>query len=201
MLRSLALLRLFLGRCAGKGDEDVAVATDEGVSDGHIQAGLAEFSGVGRRFEVLGRFLLSGRDVTLIDDYGHHPTEVKATIEAVRAGWPDQRLVMVYQPHRYTRTRELFMDFVDVLSQVDLLILTDVYAAGEDRITGATGADLYAALKDRTEVHFVEAMNEVSSLLPDWLSDGDLLVTQGAGETTRLARELSELWSNQEISA
>ena len=115
------------------------------IADPHIVSGLEDFEGVSEGFRFMAVFSQRG-DFMLVDDYGHHPTEVKAVIEAVRKGWPDTRLVMVYQPHRYTRTLELFDQFVDVLSQVDQLVLLETYAAGEERIEGATGADLYKQL-------------------------------------------------------
>ena len=107
----------------------IAVASDEGISDQAIIDGLSKFGGVGRRFEVIGEYPVTGGDAMLVDDYGHHPTEVKATIQAIRDGWPEKRLVMVFQPHRYTRTRDLYEDFVQVLAEVDVLLVLDVYSA------------------------------------------------------------------------
>src|SRR5690606_23648050 len=112
----------------------IAVACDEGVADEAILKGLAQFGGVGRRFQVYGEYPVGQGTAMLVDDYGHHPTEVDAVIRAVRTGWPERRLVMVYQPHRYTRTRDLYEDFVSVLSQVDVLVLLEVYSAGEPAI-------------------------------------------------------------------
>ncbi len=175
----------------------VAVATDEGVDDEAIARGLSQFGGVGRRFEIHGEFSGDNGHLTLIDDYGHHPSEVAATIDAIRQGWPEQRLVMIYQPHRFTRTKELFDDFVNVLQDVDLLVLLDVYAAGETEIEGAKGRDLYAALEDKVQTIFLDSIDQVPGVLPDILEDGDLVVTQGAGETAKLARLLKGLWSNQ----
>ncbi|MCG6395729.1 UDP-N-acetylmuramate--L-alanine ligase, partial [Vibrio alginolyticus] len=114
----------------------IAVATEEGIPDEDILASLREFQGTGRRFDFLGNFPLEHVNqkegsVMLVDDYGHHPTEVDATIKAARAGWPDKRIVMVFQPHRYTRTRDLYDDFANTLDQVDILLMLDVYAAGE----------------------------------------------------------------------
>ena len=137
----------------------------------------------------------------LVDDYGHHPTEVKAVIEAVRKGWSETRLVMVDQPHRYSRTLELFDQFVDVLSQVDYLVLLETYAAGEERIEGATGADLYKqlGLKTDAQVVFVGSIDEVPEALEQILEPGDLLMTQGAGETAKLARTLTESWESRRV--
>ena len=178
----------------------VAIASDEGIADPHIVSGLGDFEGVSRRFQVHGRFSLKGGDFMLVDDYGHHPTEVKAVIEAVRKGWPDTRLVMVYQPHRYSRTLELFDQFVDVLSQVDQLVLLETYAAGEERVEGATGTDLYKQLELKTEaqVLFLSTIDEVPKALEQILVPGDFLMTQGAGETAKLARTLTERWERQE---
>lgn len=171
----------------------IAVATEEGVADSAIQAGLAEFLGVGRRFQVYGEFNLgAGESVMLVDDYGHHPREVAATIAAVRAGWPERRLVMIYQPHRYTRTRDLFEDFADVLSSVDQLILLDVYAAGEEPIPGADGRTLSRSIRTRGAVDpiFVETIDAVPSALMNVVRPGDIVITQGAGNVGSLAADL-----------
>ena len=179
----------------------IAIASDEGIKDPDIVAGLQEFEGVARRFQVHGKFSQADGDFMLVDDYGHHPTEVKAVIEAVRKGWPDTRLVMVYQPHRYSRTLELFDQFVDVLSQVDQLVLLETYAAGEERIEGATGADLYKQLGLKTDVQvvFVSSIDQVPEALERILTPGDLLMTQGAGETAKLARTLTERWKSRRV--
>lgn len=176
----------------------IAIATDEGVQDENIVQGLREFEGVGRRFEIHGKFKKGKGDFLLVDDYGHHPSEVKATIEAVRLGWPDQRLIMVYQPHRYSRTLELFDQFVDVLSTVDHLVLLDVYSAGEEPIVGATGDDLYKAIKQKTSnaVDFLIDVDLVSDRLDQLVSDNDFVLTQGAGVTSGLARSLREKWKD-----
>ena len=172
----------------------IAVATDEGVPDEAIIAGLAGFQGVGRRFQHLGDFALEGGEVMLVDDYGHHPREVEAVIRAVREGWPERRLVMVYQPHRFTRTRDLYDDFVRVLSEVDLLVLLDVYPAGEAPIAGAEGRSLAASLRQRGKVDplFVPRIEEVESVLTDVLRPGDLLLTQGAGDIGSIAQRLAK---------
>ncbi|WNO09619.1 UDP-N-acetylmuramate--L-alanine ligase [Teredinibacter sp. KSP-S5-2] len=172
----------------------VAVALDEGVSDEAIKQGLAEFSGVGRRFQDYGTYDLDDGDVMLVDDYGHHPTEVAATISAVREGWPDRRLVMVYQPHRYTRTRDLYEDFVDVLSTVDQLILLEVYSAGEEKIQGADGRHLSRSIRTRGVVDpiFVEGIEAVPAVIKDIVQAGDIVITQGAGNVGALAKELAK---------
>src|SRR5690625_7548549 len=112
-----------------------AVAIEEVVDDEAIRQGLRKFEGVGRRFQIYGNYPVGNGEAMLVDDYGHHPTEVAATIQAIRDGWPERRLVMVYQPHRYTRTRDLYEDFVEVLSSVDALIMLEVYGAVEDPST------------------------------------------------------------------
>ena len=171
----------------------IAVATDEGVEDAAICRGLAGFAGVGRRFQVYGDYKTRKGTITLIDDYGHHPTEVEAVIRAAHDAWPDRRLVMLYQPHRYTRTRDLYEDFVRVLSEVDGLLLMEVYAAGEPSINGADGRALCRSIRQRGSVEpvFVEDNNEIENLLANNLRDGDLLITQGAGDIGGVAARLA----------
>ena len=172
----------------------IAVASDEGIADSAICAGIDGFSGVGRRFDILGEFPLSEGQVMLVDDYGHHPREVSATITALRDGWPERRVVMVYQPHRYSRTKDLYEDFVEVLSQVDVLLLLEVYAAGESRIAGADSRSLCRSIRLRGKLDplFVPKPAELQRLLQGLLRDGDILVTQGAGSVGLLARELAK---------
>ena len=180
----------------------VAIAADEGIADEDIVRGLEDFEGVSRRFQVHGRFSQDDGEFLLVDDYGHHPSEVKAVIEAVRNGWPESRLVMVYQPHRYTRTMELFDQFVDALALVDRLLLLDTYAAGEAPIEGAAGADLHKqlGLKTNLDVTFIGSVDDVPNELEKILAPGDLLVTQGAGETAALARTLTDRWSEKRVA-
>lgn len=172
----------------------IAVATDEGITDEAIIRALEKFQGVGRRFQVCGEFPLGNDQVMLVDDYGHHPTEVDVTIQAIRKGWPDNRLVMMFQPHRYTRTRDLYEDFVRVLSEVDVLLLLDVYPAGEDEIPGADGRSLCGSIRQRGRVDpiFVERGADVKPVLKDILKPGDILMTQGAGNVGALALELTQ---------
>jgi UDP-N-acetylmuramate--alanine ligase len=172
----------------------IAVARDEGVSDDAIVAGLGNFAGVGRRFQVYGDFPVEDGTAMLVDDYGHHPREVGATIKAIRDGWPERRLVMVYQPHRYTRTRDLFEDFVDVLSGVDALVLLEVYSAGEEAIPGADGRQLSRSIRNRGQVDpiFVEGIDGVSAVVKDIVRPGDIVITQGAGNVGALAIELAK---------
>jgi UDP-N-acetylmuramate--alanine ligase len=173
----------------------VAVACDEGLDDQAIQRGLSNFEGVGRRFELLGELRFGNGKGQLVDDYGHHPTEIAATLDSARQAWPDNRLVMIYQPHRFTRTRDLYEDFVEILSQCDLLILLDVYAAGEDPIPGADSRTLIRSIRQRgiVEPIFVEDSGNIAKVLCDVCRDGDIVITQGAGNVGRIAQELAAM--------
>lgn len=170
----------------------IAVSTDENVPDDAIVAGLNGFTGVGRRFDVLGEYRAASGSVTLVDDYGHHPREVEVTIKAVRDGWPKRRLVMLFQPHRYTRTRDLYEDFVDVLSTVDVLLMLEVYSAGEAPIPAADSKSLCHSLRQRGAVEpiYVDDVAKLPALLSKVLRDGDLFITQGAGNVSAIARQL-----------
>jgi len=173
----------------------IAVATDEGVDDESICSGLATFQGVGRRFDIQGEFeIAGGGKVMLLDDYGHHPSEVAATIAALRAGWSQARIVMIYQPHRYTRTKDLYEDFVTVLSEVDVLLMLDVYSAGEEAIPGADSRSLCRSIRMRGKIDpvFVKSEDSVRDVLKDIVKDGDVVITQGAGSVGALARALAE---------
>lgn len=180
----------------------IATASDEGIAVDDIKRGLEGFEGVSRRFEVHGKFARDSGSFLLVDDYGHHPSEVKAVIEAVRQGWPESRLVMVYQPHRYSRTMELFDQFVDVLAQVDLLVLLDTYAAGEEPIAGASSEDIHQqlGLKTDADVVYLASIDDVPAVLEERLLPGDFVITQGAGETAKLARTLTSLWQDRRVS-
>lgn len=171
----------------------IAVATDEGVEEMAICRGLEVFAGVGRRFQVYGDYQTPNGLVTLMDDYGHHPTEVAAVVRAARDAWPDRRLVMLYQPHRYTRTRDLYEDFVRVLSEPDGLLLMEVYAGGESPIPGVDGRSLCRSIRQRGKVEplFVEDNEAIEALLASVLKDGDLLITQGAGDIGGVAARLA----------
>ena len=168
----------------------IAIATDEEVEDNAIVSALASFQGVGRRFQRLAE--VDG--VQLVDDYGHHPREVAATIAAARQAFPGRRLVMMFQPHRYSRTRDCFEDFVQVLSTVDQLLLLDVYSAGEKAIAGADSRTLARSIRMRGLVDpvFVEKSDELAQLLPSQLRAGDVLLTQGAGTVGAIALELAQ---------
>jgi UDP-N-acetylmuramate--alanine ligase len=173
----------------------IGVATDEGVSDGAICRALEGFSGVGRRFQVQGEFEVGGGLVKLVDDYGHHPKEVEATIKAARASHPDRRLVMLFQPHRFSRTRDCFDDFVEVLSQVDQLLLLDVYSAGEKPIVGADSRTLARSIRLRGEVEpiLIDLVDgNLPSVLQKVLQANDLLLTQGAGNVGAVSVELAQ---------
>ncbi|MCR8923687.1 UDP-N-acetylmuramate--L-alanine ligase [Dasania sp. GY-MA-18] len=171
----------------------VAVACDEGIDDAAICRGVEKFQGVGRRFQVYGDYPIAKGSVTLVDDYGHHPTEVAATISAARQAWPDRRLVMVYQPHRYSRTKDLYEDFVRVLSEVDCLVLLEVYSAGETPVAGADGRSLSGTIRNRGKVDpvFVANISEITDELQRLLKDGDVLLTQGAGNVGVLSAALA----------
>ncbi len=173
----------------------IAVATEVGVADDAIVKALGEFRGVGRRFQRYGELPLpKGGTVTVIDDYGHHPVEMTATIAAARGAFPGRRLVLAFQPHRYSRTRDCFEDFVQVLSTVDALLLTEVYAAGEAPVVAADGRSLIRAVRvtGRIEPQFVESVTDLPSALLDSLQDGDVLLTMGAGSIGGTATKLFE---------
>ncbi|MCG7365990.1 UDP-N-acetylmuramate--L-alanine ligase [Pantoea sp. ACRSH] len=177
----------------------VAVASEEGIDDDAILAALESFQGTGRRFDLLGEFPTEPVNsnpgtAMLVDDYGHHPTEVDATIKAARAGWPDKKLVMVFQPHRYTRTRDLFDDFANVLSQVDVLLMLDVYSAGETPIPGADSRALCRSIRGRGKVDpvLVPDHDALPEMLAPLLSGKDLILVQGAGNVGKVARKLAD---------
>jgi len=162
----------------------IAVGFECGAEIKAIQKGLAEFAGVGRRFQRYGEVKLAGGgSFTLIDDYGHHPVEMAATLEAVRGAFPDKRLVLAFQPHRYSRTRDLFEDFAKVLSSVDALLLTEVYAAGEAPIVAADGRSLARAVRvgGKVEPVFVENIADLPQAVLNAVRDGDVVLTMGAG--------------------
>lgn len=172
----------------------IAVATDERVPDQAILNALAKFQGVGRRFQVYGTFATPNGEITLVDDYGHHPREVQATVAALRKVWPHRRAVMLFQPHRYTRTQDLYEDFVQALSEVDVLLLMEIYAAGEHPIAGADGRSLCRSIRVRGHIDpiFVETSGDVTKVLRDVLRDGDVLLTQGAGDIGAIAAKLAD---------
>ena len=173
----------------------IAVAMEEDIDDQAILAALGKFAGIGRRFEQYGEFETGRGKALLVDDYGHHPTEVQATINAARAGWPDRRLVMAYQPHRYTRTRDLYDDFAQVLAQVDQLLLLDVYPAGEAPIVGADSRSLCHTIRQHSnkEPIFVATPEALPAALAQIIKGDDLVLTQGAGNIGMVVKTLAEL--------
>lgn len=170
----------------------IAIAHELGVSDEDIVKALSHFQGISRRCHVRGDVKLSHKHITLIDDYAHHPTEIEAIFEAIKSGWPDRRLVVIYQPHRFTRLRDLFEDFSHVLSSVDCLLVLDVYPAGEEHITGADSRSLCRAIRSRglVEPVFVEDKETVLDVLSSLLEENDLLLTLGAGDIGTLSKQL-----------
>nr|WP_299038320.1 UDP-N-acetylmuramate--L-alanine ligase [uncultured Psychrobacter sp.] len=170
----------------------ITMATDEGVDDDAIKRALQKFAGVGRRFEQHEAVTLDDGDVLLIDDYGHHPKEVDATIKAARQSFPERRLVMMFQPHRYSRTRDCFDDFVEVLSAVDELLLLEVYSAGENHINGADTKSLARSIRLRGEVEpTIVDKNNIAPVMQRLLKANDMLITQGAGNVGQIAVELA----------
>lgn len=170
-----------------------AIGWQLGVSEQDIAAALSRFQGIGRRFNLHGEVEFGGRRVLLVDDYGHHPRELAAVFEAARGGWPDRRLLVVFQPHRYTRTHDLFDDFARVLAEVDALVLTGVYAAGEAPIGGADSRALARAIRARGKVDpvLIEHPNELDEVLHDLVQDGDLVLLMGAGDIGHAAPRLA----------
>ena len=176
----------------------IAVARELGISNEHIQKALREFNGVGRRFTRYGEIALpvqdgrAGGHFALVDDYGHHPVEMAATIAAARGAYPERRLVLAFQPHRYTRTRDLFEDFVRVMSAADVVVLAEVYAAGEAPIVAADGRSLTRALRvlGQVEPVFVEQIADFPATLLSVLKDGDVVVTMGAGSINTVPARL-----------
>jgi len=171
----------------------VAVASELGIADSAVVAALEGFRGVARRFQCLGDLACPAGTYTLVDDYGHHPAEIAATLEAARSAYPSRRLVLAFQPHRYTRTRDLFEDFVRVLSQADALLLTEVYAAGEAPIVAADGRSLARAVRvaGRLEPVFVEHIEELPPAILRLVRPGDVVLTMGAGSIAQVAGRLA----------
>ncbi|HEY9281506.1 MAG TPA: UDP-N-acetylmuramate--L-alanine ligase [Eoetvoesiella sp.] len=177
----------------------IAVATELGVPDSAIAQSLAAFNGVGRRFTYVGDFPVSkarGSGLfTLIDDYGHHPVEMAATLAAARGAWPDRRIVLAFQPHRYTRTRDCFEDFVRVLSSADAVLLTDVYPAGESPLVAADGRALTRAIRvaGKVEPLFVDDVVDLPQAVLDFVVDGDVVIVMGAGSISKVPARIGEL--------
>jgi UDP-N-acetylmuramate--alanine ligase len=172
----------------------VAVAHELGVSDEAIRKGLSEFGGIGRRFQINGEVEMAGGNVLLVDDYAHHPREIAVTLDAARKGWPDRRLVVVFQPHRYTRTHDLLDDFAAVFSDQDPLLVTEVYPAGESPIPGADARALCRTIRARglTNPVFVPELKTLPQTLQGLLQPNDLLLTMGAGNIGQAAAALRD---------
>lgn len=172
----------------------IAIATEEGVGDEAIYQGLAEFAGIGRRFHIHGEYLAPKGHALVIEDYGHHPKEVQVTIEAARQAWPSRRLVMAFQPHRYTRTQMLFDDFTRVLSDVDVLLMLEVYSAGEAEIPGVDSKALCRSIRQRNSVDpiYVASPSELPTTLDNILQANDILLIQGAGNIGAVAIEITQ---------
>ncbi len=176
----------------------IAVADELQIGDDAVVAALEKFEGIDRRFQNLGEVRTGNGTVRIVDDYGHHPTEVAATLAAAKAAYPERRVVLVFQPHRFTRTRDLMDDFATVLSEADALVLLDVYAAGEEPIAGADGRSVARAVRTRGAVEpvFVEQLDNLAGVLDDMLADGDLVLTMGAGDIGAYAQTLPRLLSD-----
>jgi UDP-N-acetylmuramate--alanine ligase len=170
----------------------IAVATELGIADAAIQRALAGFQGIDRRLQHVADVRTAAGRITIVDDYGHHPTEVAATLEALRQGYPGRRLVLAFQPHRYTRTRDLLDDFASVLSTADVLLVTEVYPAGEAPIAGADGRAICRAIRTRGQLEpvFVEKVEQLATALVDVIQNDDLVVTMGAGHINAIAHAL-----------
>jgi UDP-N-acetylmuramate--alanine ligase len=171
----------------------IAVATDIGVEDAAIQRSLAGFQGIDRRLQVVGELRLQEGEIVVVDDYGHHPTEINATLDALRQAYAGRRIVLVFQPHRYSRTRDLMDDFARVLSQADTLFVTEVYAAGEAHIEGADGRAICRAVRGRGKVEpvFVPTVEEIAGALHGLIRPGDVIAMMGAGSISGAAHELA----------
>ena len=173
----------------------IAVATELGVSDEAIISALGTFGGVGRRFSVSGPYAADkGGHFTVVDDYGHHPVEMAATLAAARGAWPDKRIVLVFQPHRYTRTRDCFEDFVKVIGTADAVLLTEVYAAGESALVAADGRSLARGVRvaGKVEPLFVEDVQDLPAVMRAFAVDGDVFVVMGAGSISKVPALLGE---------
>jgi UDP-N-acetylmuramate--alanine ligase len=172
----------------------IAVAVELGIEDAALLRALDGFQGVERRLQCIGDAVTALGTITIVDDYGHHPTEVTATLEAVRQGYPGRRVLLVFQPHRYTRTRDLIDDFGKALSGADALAVTEVYAAGETAIPGADGRAICRAVRSRglLEPLFVEKVEELAAALKDVIQDGDVVLAMGAGNISAVAHGLPE---------
>jgi len=174
----------------------IAVANEIGVSDTAIVKALSEFKGVERRFQQYGEIKFSAqKSFALVDDYGHHPAEMEATIKAARGAFPGRRLVVAFQPHRYTRTRDVFEDFTRVLSQVDVLLLTEVYPAGEDPIVAADSKSLARSIRVQGKVEpiYIEEVDNLPPAILNVVQDGDVVLVMGAGSVAKVAAHIAQM--------
>jgi len=179
----------------------IAIAAELALGEQAIVSALSNFAGIARRSDVLGEINVAGQRLLLIDDYAHHPVEIAAVVESVRQGWPGQRIVAIFQPHRYSRTRDLFDDFCQVLAELDVLILIDVYPAGESAIPGADSRALTRSIRMRGKLDpmYVEQRNELQSVLPNIVQEKDILLVLGAGDISTLSRELCDQYGAHAI--
>jgi UDP-N-acetylmuramate--alanine ligase len=177
----------------------VAVASELGIADEAIQQALAKFQGVDRRLQFVGTLPVAGGEAVVIDDYGHHPTEIRATLDAVRQAYPGRRIVLAFQPHRYTRTRDLLDDFAGVLSTADVLLVSEVYAAGEAPIPGADGRAICRAVRSRGQLEpvFLPRIEELAGVLRELLQAGDVVLAMGAGNVSAVAHDLPQRLAGQ----
>ena len=181
----------------------IAVGWEIGMNVAEVVGCLREFKGVGRRFAEIGELKIGDGTVRAIEDYGHHPSELEATITAAREGWPDNRVIAVFQPHRYTRTADLVDEFSRVLAGADLAVLTDIYAAGEDAIDGIDSAALCSSIRARGRLNpvLIGDVEALSETLPALLRDGDLVLFMGAGSIGNVAQDLRESGFKLEAAA
>jgi UDP-N-acetylmuramate--alanine ligase len=172
----------------------IAIAWELGLDLPSIVRSLGSFEGIGRRFAEVGRFMVPNGEVMVVEDYGHHPSELEATITAARNGWPEKRIVTVFQPHRYTRTRDLFDEFSQVLASSDIVVLTDIYAAGEEAIDGVDSGALCQSIRARGRVNpiLVSDVHDIPRELPCLLEDNDLVLLLGAGNIGLVAQGIRE---------
>ena len=179
----------------------IAIAWELGLDVLSIVRSLGSFEGIGRRFAEVGRFMVPNGEVMVVEDYGHHPSELEATITAARNGWPEKRIVTVFQPHRYTRTRDLFDEFSQVLASSDMVVLTDIYPAGEEPIDGVDSGALCQSIRARGRVNpiLVSDVHDIPTELPCMLEDDDLVLLLGAGNIGQVAQEIREQGFSAEV--
>jgi UDP-N-acetylmuramate--alanine ligase len=176
----------------------IIVATELGIEDQHIQQALEKFQGVGRRFQIASGIQFQHGQATLVDDYGHHPREMNATMAAARNVWPDKKLILVFQPHRYSRTQELFGDFVETMQHADHVLLLDIYSAGEDPIDGINSLGLYGSLKQKgfDSCDYIESFEHLESRLHEIAQNGDVILMQGAGNIGQMVPKLVQKYQH-----